>query len=128
METVNHYKVLSLPVVGVPNSIYFLYVDDNTAEEYITDKDGKYKSIVKHGGLSIENFVSKERPTGLINSINKTFTLQYTIIPGTEHVFVNGILQEIVEDYNVVTDNTIVFFPETTPLAGFKLRISYFKQ
>ena len=72
-------------------------------------------------------FVPKERPTGLKNGINNTFTLLFIPILKTEHIFVNGILQEEYDDYNIV-NNIITFVNGAIPEADDKLRISYFKQ
>jgi len=71
-------------------------------------------------------FVDKETPTGLINSSNTTFTLANTPIAGSEHVYLNGILQEsgAGNDYTI-SGATITYL--TAPVTGSKLIVSYRK-
>ena len=70
-------------------------------------------------------FSDKESPQGPINGINNIFTLNNPPVEGSEHVYLNGILQEsgIENDY-IISDSTITFnFPleEET-----KLRCTYY--
>jgi hypothetical protein len=78
------------------------------------------------GGLSSANFVDKETPSGSINGSNTTFTLANTPTTGSEHVYLNGILQEsgAGNDYTIST-NTITYL--TAPISGDKIRVSYRK-
>lgn len=78
------------------------------------------------GGLTAANFVDKEIPTGAINGSNATFTLANTPTVGSEHVYLNGILQEsgTGNDYTI-TGATITYL--TAPLSSEKLRASYRK-
>jgi hypothetical protein len=71
-------------------------------------------------------FVDKEIPTGAINGANTTYTLANTPIAGSEHVYLNGILQEsgAGNDYTIST-NTITYL--AAPLTGDKLRVTYRK-
>lgn len=66
--------------------------------------------------------IDKEIPTGLVNNINDTFDLTYTPIPGSEHVYLNGLLQDENEDY-IMEFNSIKFIDP--PLTGMKIRCSY---
>lgn len=77
-------------------------------------------------GLNSSNFVTKEIPSGSINSSNVTFTLANTPTAGTEEVFLNGVLQEsgAGNDYTI-TGAVITYL--TAPLTGEKLRVSYRK-
>lgn len=70
--------------------------------------------------------VTRETPTGLVNSANTTYTLANTPTAGSEEVFLNGILQEpgAGNDYTIST-NTITYL--TAPLTGDRLRVSYRK-
>lgn len=53
----------------------------------------------------------KEIPSGDINGINKIFTLNYTPTENSEHIYLNGVLQEKNADY-IIENNIIVFsFP-----------------
>jgi hypothetical protein len=77
-------------------------------------------------GLTSANFVDKEVPSGSINGSNTSFVLANTPTSGTEHVYLNGILQESGSgnDYTIST-NTITML--TAPLSGEKIRVSYRK-
>ncbi len=69
-------------------------------------------------------FVDREIPTGSINSSNVTFTLANIAIAGSEHVYLNGILQEpgAGNDYTI-SGATITYL--TAPITGDKLRVTY---
>ena len=72
--------------------------------------------------LSKINYVDKEIPNGIIDGLNVNFSLNYIPIPGSEHIYLNGLLQDEIEDY-FVDYNTIVF--NEPPLNGMKIRCSY---
>jgi hypothetical protein len=78
------------------------------------------------GGLASTNFVDKELPSGAINGSNTAFTLANTPTTGSEHVYLNGLLQEsgAGNDYTIAT-NTITML--TAPISGDKIRVSYRK-
>lgn len=81
---------------------------------------------VNSSGLTGSNFVDKEVPSGSINGSNTTFTLANTPVSGSEHVYLNGILQESggSNDYTI-SGATITYL--TAPLSGEKIRVSYRK-
>lgn len=56
------------------------------------------------------SLITRETPSGQINGINKIFTLAKTPQPGSEQVYLNGVLQEegVSGDYTI-TENTITF-------------------
>jgi len=85
-----------------------------------------FTNPINGSGLTSSNFVDKEIPTGSINGSNVTFTLANTPIAGTEHVYLNGVLQEsgAGNDYTI-TGATITYL--TAPLTGEKIRVSYRK-
>ena len=74
--------------------------------------------------LSKVIYIDKETPTGVINGTNVNFTLNYVPIPGSEHIYLNGILQDegIDEDYIISGQDVIFNLP---PLNGMKIRCSY---
>lgn len=76
--------------------------------------------------LAPSNFVDKETPTGSINGSNTTFTLANTPTSGSEHVYLNGILQEsgAGNDYTI-SGATITYL--SAPQTGDRLRVSYRK-
>ena len=53
-----------------------------------------FQQIPTTAGLSNTNFVDKEIPSGSINGSNTAFTLANTPVVGSEHVYLNGVLQE----------------------------------
>lgn len=77
-------------------------------------------------GLTAANFVDKEIPSGAINGSNTSFSLANTPVAGSEHVYLNGVLQESGSgnDYTI-SGATLTFL--TAPLTGEKLRVSYKK-
>jgi hypothetical protein len=112
-------------------------------EEGTTQADGMWLSTANQGGtlgttaitwqqigvssgLSSTNFVDKEIPSGSINGANATFTLANTPTAGSEHVYLNGLLQEsgAGNDYTI-SGATITML--TAPLTGDKLRVTYRK-
>jgi hypothetical protein len=74
--------------------------------------------------LTRVRFVDKEIPGGLINGENNVYTLAYTPIPGSEHLYLNGLLQEsgLDNDYTIV-DSTITFYD--SPMEDMVLKCSY---
>jgi len=85
-----------------------------------------WQQIPTSAGLSNTNFVDKEIPTGSINGANTAFTLANSPVAGSEHVYLNGILQEsgAGNDYTISGANITML---TAPLTGEKLRVSYRK-
>lgn len=78
------------------------------------------------GGYTNANFVDKEVPSGTKNGSNPTFTLANTPTSNSEHVYLNGVLQESGSgnDYTI-TGATITML--NVPLAADKLVVSYRK-
>ena len=85
-----------------------------------------WQQIPTSAGLSNTNFVDKEIPSGAINGSNTAFTLANSPVAGSEHVYLNGILQEsgAGNDYTISGANITML---TAPLTGEKLRVSYRK-
>lgn len=76
--------------------------------------------------LTYAKVIKREVPVGLINGVNVLFTLAFDPVPGTEEVFVNGVLQ----DEGATADYTINGKEITlaTVLEGTdKVRVSYFR-
>jgi len=66
--------------------------------------------------------VVRETPSGPVNGSNTDFTLAHTPKSGTEEVYLNGLLQDPINDYTIST-NTITFV--AAPKTGDKIRVSY---
>lgn len=77
-------------------------------------------------GLTNSNFVDKEVPSGSINGSNTAFSLANTPVSGSEHLYLNGVLQEsgAGNDYTISGASITML---TAPLTGEKLRVSYRK-
>jgi hypothetical protein len=70
-------------------------------------------------------FKDKEIPSGSINGINKEFNLQYLPVDNSEHLYLNGVLQENGEENDyVISDSTITF--KEAPPTDTKLRCTYY--
>lgn len=77
------------------------------------------------GVFGASNHVTRETPSGAVNGINVTYTLAYTPTTGTEHVYLNGLLQtDGGADYSI-SGVTITF--TTAPQTNDVLRVSYLK-
>lgn len=72
-----------------------------------------------------ENWVINEEPSGLINGTNATFTTAFNFVAGKAEVYLNGMLQKIVQDYQSIGNNTIQI--NTSPSVGETILISYIK-
>ena len=85
-----------------------------------------WQQIPTTAGLSNTNFVDKEIPSGSINGSNTAFTLSNTPVAGSEHVYLNGVLQEsgAGNDYTISGANITLL---SSPLTGEKLRVTYRK-
>ena len=76
--------------------------------------------------VKVSDVISRETPTGLINGSNVTFVLANTPKAGTEHVYVNGLLQDAGagNDYTISGNTITMLYALATP---DKIRVSYFK-
>lgn len=85
-----------------------------------------WQQIPTTSGLLNSNFVDKEVPSGAINGSNVTYTLANTPVAGSDHVYVNGMLQEVGagNDYTI-SGGTITML--TALATGEKIRVSYRK-
>ena len=72
--------------------------------------------------LSKITHIDKEKPNGIIDGINNNFILNNNPIPGSEHVYLNGLLQDDEDDYQIEY-NTIIF--NEPPSIGMKIKCSY---
>jgi hypothetical protein len=68
------------------------------------------------------SYSDKEIPDGPINGVNHIFTLSNIPIINSEHIYLNGLLQEVDFDY-VINDDEITFIDP--PLSGMRIRCSY---
>ena len=73
---------------------------------------------------TVRLFADKEQPYGSINSTNTTFQLAHEPVLGSEHIYLNGLLQEGSGNDYTITGNTIVF--EMAPQTDTRLRCTYY--
>ena len=78
-----------------------------------------YEIAVKNGFIGTEkdwlnslkpgigDFVIGEIPKGIIDGINATFTTYFYFSINSLEVYVNGLRQKIIEDYQIINTNTI---------------------
>ena len=84
---------------------------------------GKLASTYVVSGQTIST-IDKEKPTGPIDGLNTNFQLQYEPFLGSEHVYLNGVLQENGYGLDYIIDgSTIVFFDP--PIPGMRIVCSY---
>lgn len=83
---------------------------------------------IKDAGVTYAktNIVTRETPTGAVDGVNTTFTLANSAAAGSEHVFLNGILQDVgVSNDYTISGATITF--NFAPASGSKIRVTYWK-
>lgn len=67
-------------------------------------------------------YIDKEKPIGEINAINKIFKLSKEPIPNSEHIYLNGVLQEMGDNYLIHSKEIIFLHP---PQTTSRIRCSY---
>lgn len=95
----------------------YTFNDNGTSAKDIWSADKVLKQISTTA-------VNKEKPIGLINGVNKVFLLLFEPVRNSEHLYLNGLLQDsdINTDYAIV-GNIITFYD--APMPGDKIRCSY---
>jgi hypothetical protein len=115
---VNYYNSLyNFPAAGETG---IFYVNNSTSTIYTWDAAEGYVPVNK------ASFIDKEVVSGKIDGVNREFDLMYLPIEGSEHLYVNGLLQSrgVGNDYIIVM-KTIVF--DEAPLPGMQILCSYRK-
>tara|TARA_R110000822_G_scaffold2734_5_gene12694 strand:+ start:7238 stop:7714 length:477 start_codon:yes stop_codon:yes gene_type:complete len=89
-----------------------------------TQTDSDWTELVFTTTENEVKFIDHEIPTGLIDGTNQTFTLQQLPLSGSDHVYLNGLLQDrgIDSDY-IIQDKQIIF--SFLLHQGSKLKCSY---
>lgn len=102
-----------------PSAIRFLRVNADNSIDLLSASD--FRTAISAIGGTV---VTRETPSGTINGSNPTFTLANTPTAGTEHLYLNGILQDSGSgnDYTI-SGGTITML--NVPISGDKLRVSY---
>jgi hypothetical protein len=103
-----------------------MIVGVNGGENYYRLKDVNWSyDITDWEELTLRiQHVDRETPSGIIDGVNKLFILSHTPEMYSEHLFLNGLLQDPGqnEDY-IITGYTMTFI--SPPLEGSKIRCSY---
>ena len=89
-----------------------------------TYTDSDWEEIVLTKESEEVKFVDRETITGDVDGINNSFTLQYTPIVGSEHIYLNGMLQESGIEYDYVSSGSGVIFNESPPSYS-RIKCSY---
>lgn len=69
-------------------------------------------------------YMTREKPEGEINGKNKDFFLTYSPVNASEHVYLNGLLQEYGDDKDYTVNNDCVSFC-LPPEPGDRIVITY---
>ena len=97
-----------------------ILIDNPTPELVITE--------ISNTGISqidTSNIITGEVPSGSVNGINATFTSSFSFVPSSLEVFLNGLRQKILDDYNTSGTNTILF--NVSPTISETILINYIK-
>ena len=128
----NVIEILTGPMgpPGAAGSSIFTHVSGNL---YTTTTDLTLSSSVSVSGslmvnnyivLTNSNFIDKEVPSGSIDGFNDTFTLSHLPVPGSEHIFLNGMLQDQEDDYTI-SGSSITFFIAPMAFPHSNIKCSY---
>ncbi len=94
-----------------------------------SEDPGDGRPYIKNGRLLIGpetgGQVTNETLTGAVNGINATFTTAHNFVPGTVEVFLNGLAQKIVNDFQTIGQNTIVLV--NSPGSGERITANYLR-
>jgi len=100
-----------------------IIVTDNGPGQNLTfSLDEDYVTSLANG----INFVDNETPSGVVDGINLTFSLQFSPNPTASlHLFLNGLLQEG-EGYNyILSGNVVSFSNDNVPMQNDRLKATY---
>lgn len=118
---------------------YQLVVEELPFRLFVEDEDDELELVVEENNVLLlavaeqgaqgppgtNAIVFNETPTGLINGSNATFTTEFDFIPESVQVFLNGVKQKIIGDYNTSGTQTIILVD--SPLTGELVTVSYQK-
>jgi hypothetical protein len=123
MLTISFERRRAGMVVGIEGGKRFFKLKDIEWSGELSDWDELLIFLVGDKPNEL-NFIDKEKPYGLINGINKIFELNKLPIPGSEHVFLNGMLQESGYEFDYVLDEKNIIFNQP-PLENMRIICSY---
>jgi hypothetical protein len=97
--------------------------DDCTFDADLVVVRNEVLAIIEELGLTSYDAVDGETPGGAVNGINATFTTAQEFIISSLKVYLNGVRQKVIEDYNTTGNSTIIFV--TSPLATDVILVDY---
>jgi hypothetical protein len=68
--------------------------------------------------------VNKSTPAGLVDGLNTQFILEYEPIPGSDHLYMNGLLQDNEFGGDYMINKNIITFDEP-PIIGSVIKCTY---
>jgi hypothetical protein len=89
-----------------------------------TEKGSLVGAVNELAAKSAGAFYVRETPTGAVDGTNADFTISQAAYAGTLEVYLNGLLQELTDDYTVAGTTVTML---AAPLAGDKVRVKFFK-
>ena len=103
-----------------------MIVGVNGGETYYKLKDIQWEfDLTDWEELTLKiQYIDKESPVGVIDGINKEFILEYSPEINSEHIFLNGILQESGDIYDYTILGNVISFIDAPPI-GSRIRCSY---
>jgi hypothetical protein len=110
-------------IVGVNGGSKFFKLKDIVWTGELSDWDEIQILLVKDNKPEVTS-IDKEKPIGLMNGQNKKFILNYEPISNSEHLFLNGILQENGSNLDYIIDGKVIEFNEP-PFENMRLLCSY---
>lgn len=82
------------------------------------------KLLCSYRTYSEINFIDHEFPNGQINGVNKVFELNQLPKKGSEHIYLNGLLQDQGEDNDYTINGKVITF-NISPPSSSKITCSY---
>jgi hypothetical protein len=82
------------------------------------------KKLTKTGEIIEEipklvGFITRDIPIGVVDGKNTTFVLKETPVANSEHIYLNGLLQEPGADKDyTISGNLLIFCPDCIPQEG----------
>lgn len=119
-ETIKLYK--DTPILRV-------YIDDDAPGVIISMTEKSLVKVINETTVNYapatEAFVFNEVPSGAVNGSNATYTSSYSFSPESVEIYLNGVKQKIIDDYNLSGGNNILF--NVSPHTGEIILINYIK-
>lgn len=110
-------------LVGIDGGDRFFKLKDVVWNGTISDWDEIQFLLVGNEPSDII-FIDKEKPTGLTDGVNCIFKLNHIPITNSEHLYLNGVLQEKGGDLDYILDGKNIIFLEP-PFDGMRVVCSY---